>query len=93
MKERHRTDLGEHFNEGARRLWLAMAKRHETAEDVTRKLGVARGMVGRWLYGDRRPDRLSTQKLVEKYRIPATAWDSPPEVAFEIPENEPRKAG
>lgn len=94
MKERHRSELGENFNEGARRLWVTMLKRGESAEDVTRSLGVARGMVGRWLYGDRRPDRSSTQRLVEKYRIPASAWDEEPTEAFAIPEHEPRrKAG
>ncbi len=80
-------------------MWLALpelAKNWGVSEDsireeLSRRLGTARGTVNRYLFGDRRPDRGPAEKLRELAAIPVSSWDDDPKKAFSIPFVEPRE--
>lgn len=87
-----RTDLGPLFCEGARLLWLALEQRGlnqtEAARllvDAARKIRCDGGMLGRWLYGDRKPGRLLASRILEIFGVPIEAWDRRPKKAFAPP--------
>lgn len=91
--ESHREHLGEHFSEGARLLWEKLPKLARewgvrpgsVREELTRRLGAARGTVSRYLYGDRKPDRVQAVKLQELAGIPPATWDAAPKSRFSPP--------
>jgi hypothetical protein len=96
-----KTRLGKRFSEGARRLWLLMEERGwcqtDLVDDMTAALarraevGQARsrkpttGLVSRWLYGEREPDRDYAVFLHEEYTIDAALWSKAPEQPFTPP--------
>lgn len=78
--------LGTHFSEGSRRLWSAMKERGWKQTDLARALGKKNtGIVNRWLYGDRRPDRNSALLLQKTLGIEVTLWDAEPSEPFTVP--------
>lgn len=86
MATRVYTDtLGDKFSEGARLLWLAMRRSQLSQEQLRLELQLARGVIGRWLRGERRPDGKSRGTLFERFEISPTAWDSPPSEPFTLP--------
>lgn len=90
-----RRHFGEHWNEGSRLLWLALAAREEGPENVTAALGCARGMSTKWLYGDQRPSAKIRGQLDSLYGVPWSSWDSASSEAFVLPamrEEEPSGA-
>lgn len=88
----YRRHIGPHFSEGARLLWLKLPqlarawgiKPESAREELTKRLGAARGTVARYLYGDRKPDRTLASKLQELAGIPAEAWDQAPKQEFRL---------
>lgn len=80
--------LGPHFSEGARLLWLSMEHRDYTQEDLRQLIGKSKGVIGRWLRGDQRPDGESRGLLFELLKIKPQAWDSVPQKAFSIERGE-----
>lgn len=85
MGQRFRQTLGGNVSEGVRLLWLVMAEKGLTQEDVRNALGVARGVVSRWLYADRQPDLDSAVKMAAEYGIPTESWTVPPSRRFALP--------
>ncbi len=81
----HRRHFGGNFTEGARRLWLALEKRGWDREELTRQMGLSRGVTTRWLYGDQKPDRECAGELQELLGIPLSAWNEEPSARFVLP--------
>lgn len=81
----HRTNFGNHFNEGARRLWKCLASNDESQTLLASEIGVSVGVLSRWLYGDRKPSRESASKIEARLGIPATAWDAKAKRGFSLP--------
>lgn len=76
-----RQTLGTKYSEAARLLWAYAAERHWTPADLARFLGSERvkcntGMLSRWLWGDRKPDRTWAGRIYKKIRaIKTQLWD------------------
>lgn len=81
----HRVEVGPKFSEGARQLWLALVERNWTQEEARVELGLARGMLSRWLYGERCPGGPMRVRLVERLAIPVGAWDVAPKGGAVLP--------
>lgn len=79
-----RRELGKRFSEGARLLWVAMRREGLTQEALRKDMGRARGVVGHWLRGDRRPDGASRGKLFERFEIKPQAWEEDPKKPFSL---------
>lgn len=88
MKLRVRVALGRNVTEGTRLLWAELARRGWSQEDLRRSVHVARGVVGRWLYGDRLPDLASATKLQRLLGIPIEAWSAGPTEPFSLPQDD-----
>lgn len=84
MRVTYRRHLGKHFSEGARLLWLKTQELKLDQEGVRHQLELSRGVVGRWLYGDRAPDLDSAVKIEAAYGIPVAAWTQVPSKPFKI---------
>ncbi len=54
-------------------------------EALRKELGVSRGVVGRWLYGDGVPDVSSCIAMQTKIGIAVAAWHTAPAEPFEFP--------
>jgi len=94
MRE-NRTDLGIHFSEGARRLWLVLKERGPQSK-LAAELSVSTGQLTHWLYGDRRPNAKSAAKIQAALDIPAGLWGTDPLGKFEAPAaiaHDERRAG
>jgi transcriptional regulator with XRE-family HTH domain len=72
------TRQGEKLTEGARLLWLAMKRVGLTQEALRAKLGISRGAIGRWVRGDRVPDRSSRERLKDMFSIAIEDWERKP---------------
>ena len=81
----HRSELGEHFNEGARLLWKVLDERECSQLQLQRDLGVPAGVVNRLLYGERRPGLKMALLIEEKFDIPLTSWNEAPKKKFTLP--------
>jgi hypothetical protein len=79
-----RARIGRHFNEGARLLWLRIARESLSIEDIGRVGRWARGTVHHWLYGDRRPNLSSALVLERAFGVPVTAWSKAPRRPFSL---------
>lgn len=79
--------LGDHFNEGARLLWLALENTKQSVREVDRVAGTtsAVGSSIRWLYGDGRPNTGARVKLQERFGVPILAWDEAATEGFVLP--------
>ena len=93
-----KTRLGQRFSEGARRLWLLLEERSWRQKDLidnmsatlanrataeqTRPRKISNGVVCRWLYGERVPDRHYAVFLQEEYAIDASLWGKASEQPF-----------
>lgn len=80
-----RTTLGPKFTEGARLLWLTSGRMGHTQEDIRRTVGCSRGLVHRWLFGDKGIDLAYAFRVEDVYGIPARAWLSKPARRFSLP--------
>jgi hypothetical protein len=72
-----RKRIGNHPNEGALAMRRALQRRRENQTDATRVLGVAEGVVHRWLFCDRLPIASARIRILEYYGVPIGAWDRP----------------
>lgn len=61
-------------NRGACALRRAIDTRELTQGDVRRALGVASGMVTRWLSGDRKPGARNAAKIQKMYGVRLEWW-------------------
>ena len=84
-KRSYRTQLGQFFSEGSVLLWKATGRYEGGREELTRKLGIARGMLSTWLYGDRRPGIDKAVMLAKVLKIPVAAWLAVPSEPFSPP--------
>lgn len=75
-------DRGKYLSEGSRLLWAAMCRDSLKLAVLSRELDVAYGIIGRWLRGQQRPNGKFRASLHERFAIPMTAWDRPPQRAF-----------
>ena len=76
----HRTQLGPHFSEGARLLFLRVLK--SSFRDVGQDLGVDHSVVYRWAYGDSLPSAKHLNSIATRYRVKAGAWSAAPKESF-----------
>lgn len=76
-----RSTIGPRFSEGARLLWVkAILLKGHSQETIRDLLGAPRGVVSRWLYGDRKPSLKYMEKARKVYRVPVATWlDDPTE--------------
>src|ERR1051325_4371784 len=84
-KKTLRSELGEHFNEGALRMWSLLETNGWGFQELTTRLGCATGLVTRWLYGDQRPGRAWSNKIETVFGVPHNAWDQEASVSFVPP--------
>lgn len=89
----HRQSLGDHFSEGARVLWVSMGREKLSQEGLRRRLNehrdadrpMARGVINRWLYGDRKPDGEGRGMLFKSLGIDPSLWECEPRKPFAPP--------
>ena len=77
-------ELGPHFSEGARLLWLLMERQGWTQSELRRRLCAHLGEVTRILYGDRFP-RLAVAAEAERLGVHVAAWQQKPRLRFVPP--------
>lgn len=58
-------------------------------EAIRVALGMSRGVVGRWLYGDRRTELDQAVRVQQVFGIPCEAWTRAPTEPFTVPDNVP----
>lgn len=88
-----RRHFGNHFNEGARLLWLVLEARGLGPENVTAILNRGRGMSTKWLYGDQRPSGKVRAQIEAEFGVGWMTWDAPPAEVFVLPALRVREAG
>lgn len=71
-------EFGDKYSEGSQLLAAELEKRDWSQGDLQRKLGVASGLIGRWLHGEKRPGAVWASKIEEAVGIPASAWGREP---------------
>ena len=79
-----RRRLGKRFSEGARLLWSAMLRAGLSQEALRVELRRPKGVIGRWLMGERLPDGESRGRLFKRFGIQPQAWDQKPTKPFSI---------
>jgi ribosome-binding protein aMBF1 (putative translation factor) len=57
-----------------------------TQADLRQELDLSTGVVGRWLRGDRKPQRHWRKALHARFGIPLTAWERKPAKKFSLDE-------
>ena len=82
MARHHRSELGADFSEAARLLWLAVGTHDGAHAEATRRLRLSSGMITKYLYGDRRPGRETTERIRAEYGIDSPLWNQPPSEPF-----------
>ena len=85
-----RTTVGPHFSEGSRQLWLIMERDGTSAESLRARLGFARGVLNRHLYGDQRPDLESAYRILDKTGVEPRLFLQQPKRRFVLPGCRPR---
>jgi transcriptional regulator with XRE-family HTH domain len=81
----HRTTVGEHYNEGARRLWKAIVRDGIRQADVAARLECDPGALNKWLFGQQRPSAKSRYKVQDEFGIEPRLWDEDPKGPCPIP--------
>lgn len=81
----HRQAVGLKFNEGARLLWLALARNGESIRSVENRTTASVGASIRWLYGDVRPMTAARFEIQKLWGVPVEAWDQEPTEPFVPP--------
>jgi len=76
------TRLRDEANEGSRLLWR-LIQRLGSQSALSRKLGIAKGCIGRWLRGEQKPSAVFRLKL-SRFGIPVGAWEEPPREPFSL---------
>jgi hypothetical protein len=80
-----RTALGPFFSEGARQVWLQVVMKGTSQEEIRRAIGLGRGMVNRYLYGDRRVSLDVAVRIESAFGIAPKLWLAPPAKKFRPP--------
>ena len=80
-----RTNLGPHFTEGARRLWLRMGELGWDQPRVSREIGAGGGTLHKLMYGDRKIGLPLANAIKEKLGIDTELWGKAPTEAFVPP--------
>jgi hypothetical protein len=87
MRPTYRRHLGPKFSEGSRLLW-AVIESQGSQEAVRRTLRTTRGVVSKWLYGDRGGDDMELKfavRVEDAFGIPVRAWLTKPTKRFKVP--------
>lgn len=85
MSKPNRTDLGPHFSEGARLLWLAIQRESLPSARAADSIDADASLFHRWLYGERKPGRAHGSALAERFGISLDQWDTEPTEPFSPP--------
>lgn len=80
-----RTELGDHFTEGARLLWAAMEKAKMTQAAARRSCGAHGGEMSRTLYGAKAARLKVVLWANRTFGIPVEAWAKKPARPFTPP--------
>jgi transcriptional regulator with XRE-family HTH domain len=65
-------------NEGARQLWIQLARRQMSSAELARRCGVNRSTVSRLLSGEFLPDRELSLAIQKEVGTAPEAWSKPP---------------
>ena len=76
MVIQRRSTPGKKFNEGARLMWLALARGEWSVQSLADATRAAKATVYRVLYGDRVANRTLAIALRDLIGIPVEAWDT-----------------
>jgi hypothetical protein len=82
MAKYFRTELGPHFSEGARQVWLKMLERGWSLARTSTETGAGSGTLHKLLYGDRGVGRPLSMAFEAKFGVEQRLWDVPPTEAF-----------
>jgi transcriptional regulator with XRE-family HTH domain len=93
MRQLSRRNLGAKFSEGARQLWLLLARRTWSQAEAARQLDMDAGQLVKLLYGDRRPGRELAGRLAAGAEINLRLWDEAPTEPFVPPAAEEAATG
>ena len=85
----YRSELGAHFSEGARQLWIVLQRAKETQDGAGARLHVSRGYVCRILYGDFCPGLDLCLRMQKEYGINPGLWLKKPKSVFIPPAARP----
>ncbi len=72
---RRRTKLGEKASAALPLLWAEMERRGWTDADLARELNEYTGKIAKLVYGDRKPGRVLSGKLLTRLGIPFDSWE------------------
>lgn len=75
--DRRRQDVGEAASAALPLLWDVLQRRNWSHADFARELSEDAGKVAKLLYGDRKPGRQLSLKLLERFEISLALWDLP----------------
>lgn len=90
MRRPYRDHVGDDFSEGARLVWLAKEADDLSNGDIAEIAGCSRSQILKIIYGDQLPNRRVTERLRDRFGVPATAWDEKPAVPFVVPAARPK---
>lgn len=74
---RRRTKLGSKASAALVHLWSAMDSKGWSDADLARELDDHTGKIAKLLYGERRPNRTLSIKIMALVGTPIEAWDDP----------------
>lgn len=75
--DRRRQDVGEAASAALPLIWDELQRRNWSHADLARELAEDAGKISKLLYGDRRPGRRLSLKLMERFDISPALWDQP----------------
>ena len=81
----YRRGLGDDFNEGARQMWLRLDRKGWSLDDLVARTGIKKPALHRYLYGDRRPERVPAAAIQRILKIDQALFDTPPAAEFVTP--------
>ena len=86
-----RLNLGKNFNEGARQVWLWMARTGNEQSDLLKSLASiadgasAQGLLAKWIYGDQVPTITWASRIEQVTGVPIALWSQKPVAPFVPP--------
>lgn len=79
-----RVELGEHFSEGARLIWVRIAALKMTPSEFVTRKGWRRGSLFKYMHGDQKPNRVWAQLLQTELNIDPSDFDRKPVRTFDL---------
>jgi transcriptional regulator with XRE-family HTH domain len=83
-KPHHRTELGGHFSEGARKIWTRLAEKKIAPHQFATDLGWSRSAIFKYMHGDQKPDRTRSLVIEKELGIDPADFDKKPVREFSL---------